>query len=86
MKLATRRLDNLGYAKSYGGMQNNPEQLDRFTNRVEFSQSLATIVVLKQQDVAQAKLALAEELRKMAPAAKIKLLQNNVDVSKLRCE
>jgi hypothetical protein len=53
------------------------------TNRVEFSQSLATIVVLKQQDTVQAKAALAEEIWAMAPSAKIKLLQKNNDLSKL---
>jgi hypothetical protein len=39
--------------------------------------------VLEQQDVAQAKADLVEELRAMAPAAKIKLLQKNNDGSKL---
>jgi hypothetical protein len=29
MKLATRKLDNLGYVKSYGGIQNDPERLHR---------------------------------------------------------
>jgi outer membrane cobalamin receptor len=64
-------------------MQNDPERLHRSNNRVEFSQSLAAIAVLKQQDMAQAKAALVEELLEMVPSAKIKLLQKNNYVSKL---
>jgi hypothetical protein len=83
MKFVAWKLDNLGCVKSHGGMQNDPERLHRLTNRVEFSQSLAAIAVLEHQDAVQVKVALVEELRTMAPAAKIKLLQNNNDVSKL---
>jgi hypothetical protein len=39
-KLATRKLDNLGYVKSYGNIQSDPEWLRHLTNRVEFSKSL----------------------------------------------
>jgi predicted GIY-YIG superfamily endonuclease len=82
MKLTTRKLANLGYVNSYGGIQNDPERIHRLTNGMEFTQSLAVITVLEQQDVAQTKAALVEELRAMSPAAKIKLIQKN-NVSKL---
>jgi hypothetical protein len=67
----------------YGGMQNDPEFLHHFMNRVEVYQSLTTIAVLKQQDVVQAKVAFAKDLQKMPPSAGKKMLQKNNDVSKL---
>jgi hypothetical protein len=44
MKLAMRKLDNLGYIKSYGGVQNYPERLRRLKNKL---QSLTTIALLE---------------------------------------
>jgi hypothetical protein len=82
MNLESQKLDKIGYVKSYGGMQNDPEWLHRLLHRVEFSQSLAAITVLEQQDKLHEKAALSEDLWTMAPAAKIKLLQKNNDVSK----
>jgi hypothetical protein len=83
VEIATRNLNNIGYAKSYGGMQNDPERLRRLINRVEFTQSLATIAVLEQKDVARANTALVGELQEMAPASKIRFSGKNNNVSKL---
>jgi hypothetical protein len=83
LKLVTQKIDDLRYVKSYDSMHNDPEWLHRSRDRVEFSQLLTVIAVLEQQDVVQAKVVLAKELRAMAPSTKIKLLQNNNDVSKL---
>jgi hypothetical protein len=44
IKLLTRKLDNLGYIKSYGGVQNDPERLCRLKNKLEFSQLLAKML------------------------------------------
>jgi hypothetical protein len=82
MKLATRKLGNLGHFKSYGGMQNYQERFHRLKNQLEFSQSLAVIAVLEQQDVAHAKADVDEELQAMAPIAKIKLYQKSNNVGK----
>jgi hypothetical protein len=71
MKLETLKLDNPGYVKSYGGMQNNPERLRRLTHRVEFSQSLNGNGVLEQQDMAHAKAALGEEVWKWPQRLKL---------------
>ena len=38
MELDTRKLDNLGYIKSYGGVKNNPEHIFRLNNNLYFSQ------------------------------------------------
>jgi hypothetical protein len=85
MKLVTRKRDNPWYVKCYGGMKNDHERPHRLKNRVEFSQSLTVIVVLEQKDATQAnaKATLADELGEMAPSARIKLLKNNNDLSKL---
>jgi hypothetical protein len=83
MKPATWKLDNLGYAKSYCSIHNNPERIRCLRNWVEFTQSLTTIAVLEQKDVAQGKADLVQELWAMGPAAKIKLYENNNNVSKL---
>jgi hypothetical protein len=83
MKLATRKLDNLGYIKSYGGVQIDPECLHRLTNKLELSQSLANIALLEKRDDQQAKDAIDTELRVLTPAAKDKLVVKGKDVSNI---
>jgi hypothetical protein len=83
MKLATRKLDNLGYIKLYGGVQNDHECLRRLKNKLEFSQSLATIALLEQRNDQQYKDSIDTELRVLAPASKYKLAAKGNDVSKL---
>jgi hypothetical protein len=83
MKLATQKLDNLWYVKSYGGMQNDPERPRRLADRVEFSHSLTAIAVLEQKGAIQAKASLDDELGSMTRAVRIKLLKKNNDVSRL---
>ena len=55
MKLVSRKLDNLGYIKSYGGVKNYPECLHQLKKNIEFSPSLAMIDFLEQRDTQQAK-------------------------------
>jgi hypothetical protein len=55
MKLAMRKLDNLGFIKSYGSVHNDNERLRRLKNKLKFSQSLATMALLEQRDAQQAK-------------------------------
>jgi hypothetical protein len=43
INLASRKLENIGYVKSYGGMHNDPERLHHLLNRVELSQSFTII-------------------------------------------
>ena len=50
MKLAMRKLDNIGYIKSYGVVKNYPERLRRLKNKLKFSQYLATISLLEKRD------------------------------------
>jgi hypothetical protein len=67
MKFATRNIDNLGYVKSYDGVQNDPELLCQLTNKLEFSQSLAAIIMLEQRDATHAQTDVDEELWLMPP-------------------
>ena len=83
MKLLMRNMDNLGYIKSYGGVQNYPEKLHRLKNKLEFSQSLATISLLEHRDTNKAKESIYTELRALAPSAKYKLVVKGDDISKL---
>ena len=69
-KLAMRKLDNIGYIKSYGGVQNNTERLHQLKNKLEFSQLLAIISLLEQRDYHQEKDAINTELQVLAPAEK----------------
>jgi hypothetical protein len=83
MNLATRKLNNLGYTKSCGGMQNDPESLRRLKNKLELYQLLATIALLEQRGDHQAKDTIDMELRALATAAKDKLMVKGNDVCKL---
>jgi hypothetical protein len=37
MKLETNKLNNMGYIKSYGGVQNDPKRLGKLNNKLEFA-------------------------------------------------
>jgi hypothetical protein len=46
MKLAMRKIDNLGYNKSYGDVQMMQSFWVRPNNKLEFAQSIAVFVVM----------------------------------------
>jgi hypothetical protein len=83
IKLAMRKLDNIGYIKYYSGVKNDHERLRGLKNKVEFFQSLATIAILEEKDAQKANATIDTELQTLAPAAKYKLVAKVNDVSKL---
>ena len=48
LKLAKRKLDNLGYIKSHSGIQNDKERLKRLKSQLILAASLAEINVIKE--------------------------------------
>jgi hypothetical protein len=52
MKLVKRKLDNLGYIKSFSGIQNDPDRLRWLKNKLELVDSLASIANAEAQETA----------------------------------
>ena len=83
MKLASRKLDNLGYIKSYGGVKIYLENLRWLKNKLEFSHSLVTIALLEQRDDHPEQDDIDIDMWALLPAAKDILVVKRDDVSKL---
>jgi hypothetical protein len=37
VRLATNKINNMGYIKSYGGVKNDPKRLGKLNNKLEFA-------------------------------------------------
>jgi hypothetical protein len=87
MKLADRKLDILGYIKSFLGVQYDPDRLRSLTNKLELRHSLASISNAKTKESAAhnvaGKAAGEAETRMIVPAAKNKLTTRGMDMTKL---
>ena len=68
LKLAKRRLDNLGFYSSDCGIQNDPGRLDRLKNQLELSASLAEIKNMAMLEDENATEMIKKDMKKNAPA------------------
>ena len=55
-------MGNIGCIKSYGRVQNDPENILRLKNKLDLSQLLAKIALLEQRDYQQSKDAIDTDL------------------------
>ena len=69
LKVAKRKLDNLGFIQSHSGIQNNPERIERLKNQLEITASLAEINAQKDKEKEEKLLELQDEYRKMERGA-----------------
>ena len=83
MKLAARKLDQMGFYKSHSGLTNSEDVMARRNNQFMLTKSVGEIQKFGV-DAAQKKKSAAESsLLDMAPGAKTNLDTNNNDVAKL---
>ena len=66
-------MGNIGCIKSYGRVQNDPENILRLKNKLDLSQFLATVDLLDQKETRQAEDAIDTELQLFKPAGKTSL-------------
>ena len=83
INLVMRKMDNIGYIKSYGGVKIYLENLRWLKNKLEFSHSLVTIALLEQRDDHPEKDDIDIDMWALLPAAKDILVVKRDDVSKL---
>jgi hypothetical protein len=77
---AKRKLDSLGYIKSFSGVQNDPDHLRRLTNTLELGQYLANAGA---KESAANKAGGETETQLIARAAQNKLITRRLDATKL---
>jgi hypothetical protein len=83
MKLAARKLDQMGYIKLHSGIVNTPKMLAKMTNQMQMSKLLAEIRTIETTATVDKKKIYTDSLILLAPSAKIKLASNSGDVMKL---
>ena len=83
LKVAKRKLDNLGYVKSFCGVMNSDERMNRMKNNFELAASLAEIDRMDQAEKADENVKIENECKDKASGALSKLRSKNDDVTKL---
>ena len=82
-RIAKRKLDNLGYVRADCGMANDPQRIQRLTNQLDLTESLACIAKeTADTDAAKKSIATAEMIDR-APAAVLKLKAKGGDLNKI---
>jgi hypothetical protein len=83
MKLATRRLDNVGYIKAHSGLANDPLRLERMNNCNTLAASMAEITRITAACEDKKKKGERANLIACVPGAITKLKLNQMDAMKL---
>ena len=83
LKLAKRKLDNLGYIKSHSGIQNDKERLKRLKSQLTLAASLAEINVMKESEKSDKEEDTKNDYRKVAKQAYDKYMANINNMEKL---
>ena len=69
LKLAKRKLDNLGYMNGNCGMQNSYERLKRMKSQLELSESIAYMKRMSSEEDESVLEKVKEEMKMMAPGS-----------------
>jgi hypothetical protein len=69
IRLAQRKLDNLGYIKAHSGLANDPKRLSRLQNQLDLAASLADISRIQEVIDQQKKKTERHDLLVLVPAA-----------------
>jgi hypothetical protein len=81
MKLSKRKLDSLGYIKSFSGVHNDLDHLRRLNNKLGPAQSFASIADANESATHNATGKAEPQL--LAPTSKNKLIVRGMDATKL---
>ena len=85
LKLAQRKLDNLGYINSHCGIQNDRERMDRLKMQLQLTASIAEVkrdVIQNEEDAAKKA---RNDMRTRAPTAAKKYLEKKNVTKKELC-
>ena len=83
IRMAQRKLDNLGYIKAHSGLANDDRRMKRLQNAAELAASMAEIAVVQATAEKNKKTTERHDLLKLVPDAIVKFNEKGRDVSKL---